>query len=172
VPIGSFIIATDVLAPDLLRSVSPTGRMMVDTKNLLFYWRLSPDGRVLFGGRRSLAAASVAQARDFLFDAMVRIHPQLHDARVERAWGGSVAFHTSFQSPLRQQFPVTREQVEKGTGEREGKRQKKERRPSCAEAEPLPAPGAPRRTGVGAPAGKPPCMPQDGCATGSNEHSK
>ena len=55
VPIGSFIIATEVLDPDLARSVNPHERMLVDTKNLLFYWRLSPDGRVLFGGRRSLA---------------------------------------------------------------------------------------------------------------------
>ncbi|HVN50842.1 MAG TPA: FAD-dependent oxidoreductase, partial [Acidimicrobiales bacterium] len=49
-PVGSFIIATEILDPEVARSVSPRGRMMVDTKNLLFYWRLSPDGRMLFGG--------------------------------------------------------------------------------------------------------------------------
>ena len=65
--------------------------MMVDTKNLLFYWRLSPDGRMLFGGRRSLAPTTVADARDFLYSSMVRIHPQLAGTAVECAWGGHVA---------------------------------------------------------------------------------
>jgi glycine/D-amino acid oxidase-like deaminating enzyme len=91
VPVGSYIIATEVLDPDLAASVSPRNRMLVDTKNFLFYWRLSPDGRVVFGGRRSLSPATVTEARDFLYAAMVRLHPQLADARVEYAWGGNVA---------------------------------------------------------------------------------
>ena len=91
VPVGSFIIATQVLDPEVARSVSPRGRMMVDTKNLLFYWRLSPDGRMLFGGRRSLSPTTIAEVRDFLYASMVRLHPQLTDTAVEFAWGGHVA---------------------------------------------------------------------------------
>jgi glycine/D-amino acid oxidase-like deaminating enzyme len=90
-PIGSFIIATEVLDPALARDVSPQGRMLVDTKSFLYYWRLTPDGRVLFGGRRSLMPSTIAQARDFLYDSMLRVHPQLTGVRVERAWGGDVA---------------------------------------------------------------------------------
>jgi glycine/D-amino acid oxidase-like deaminating enzyme len=90
-PVGSFIIATEVLEPDLARSVSPRGRMLVDSKNFLFYWRLTPDRRVLFGGRRSLAPSTIPQARDFLYRSMLRVHPQLARARIERAWGGHVA---------------------------------------------------------------------------------
>jgi len=90
--IGSFIIATEALGPDVARSVSPRGRMFFDTRNLLNYWRLSPDGsRLLFGGRTSLAATTVEQARDRLYRAMVEVHPQLAGVRVERAWGGPVA---------------------------------------------------------------------------------
>ena len=91
VPVSSSIIATEVIDPELARSVSPRNRMLVDTKNFLFYWRLSPDGRVLFGGRRSLARTSVAQARDFLYESMIRVHPQLAGTAVEHAWGGHVA---------------------------------------------------------------------------------
>ena len=76
-PVGSFIIATEVLEPDLARSVSPRGRMLVDSKNFLFYWRLTPDRRLLFGGRRSLASSTIPQARDFLYGSMLRVHPQL-----------------------------------------------------------------------------------------------
>jgi gamma-glutamylputrescine oxidase len=90
-PVGSFIIATEVLDPELARSVSPRGRMLVDSKNFLYYWRLTPDGRVLFGGRRSLAPSSLAQAREFLYASMVRVHPQLAGVAVARTWGGDVA---------------------------------------------------------------------------------
>jgi glycine/D-amino acid oxidase-like deaminating enzyme len=90
-PVGSFIVATEVLPPDLARSVSPRGRMLVDSKNLLFYWRLTPDRRLLFGGRRSLASSTIAQASDFLYGSMVRVHPQLAGTRIDRAWGGNVA---------------------------------------------------------------------------------
>jgi glycine/D-amino acid oxidase-like deaminating enzyme len=90
-PVGSFIIATEVLEGDLARSVSPRGRMLVDSKNFLFYWRLTPDRRLLFGGRRSLASSTIPQARDFLYGSMLRVHPQLAATRIDRAWGGSVA---------------------------------------------------------------------------------
>ena len=91
VPIGSFIIATEVLDPELARSVSPRGRMMVDTKNLLFYWRLSPDGRMLFGGRRSLAPTH-GRRRPRLPLRVDGAHPpaaRRHRGRVR--WGGHVA---------------------------------------------------------------------------------
>jgi glycine/D-amino acid oxidase-like deaminating enzyme len=90
-PVGSFIIATEVLGPDLARSVSPRDRMLVDSKNFLFYWRLTPDRRLVFGGRRSLAPSTIPQARDFLYRSMLRVHPQLAGARIDRAWGGNVA---------------------------------------------------------------------------------
>jgi glycine/D-amino acid oxidase-like deaminating enzyme len=91
-PVGSYIVATEPLADDLARSVSPRGRVFFDTKNFLNYWRLSPDGRrVLFGGRTSFAPTDVPAAAARLAAAMVRVHPQLADVAIEYAWGGNVA---------------------------------------------------------------------------------
>lgn len=90
-PMGSFIIATEPLGADLAASVLPTRRMTYDVKNLLSYWRLDPDGRMVFGGRKRLGRVSIAEARDQLYERMVRIHPQLAGVRVTRAWGGDVA---------------------------------------------------------------------------------
>jgi glycine/D-amino acid oxidase-like deaminating enzyme len=90
-PIGSYIIATEPLEPDVAAEVSPHGRMFFDTKHFIRYWRLSPDGRrMLFGGRTSFTPTTVERSRDHLYAAMVRIHPQLAGVRVERAWGGTV----------------------------------------------------------------------------------
>jgi glycine/D-amino acid oxidase-like deaminating enzyme len=90
-PIGSFIIATEVLDPELAHSISPRNRMLVDSKNLLFYWRLTPDGRLAFGGRKSLRTTTVTDAADFLYDSMIRVHPQLSGTAIDFAWGGEVA---------------------------------------------------------------------------------
>ena len=90
-PIGSFIITTEPLADDVLDVISPRRRMFVDTKNFLFYWRTTPDGRVLFGGRRSLSPATLDEARGYLDTSMRRIHPDLGQAMVTHQWTGSVA---------------------------------------------------------------------------------
>ncbi len=90
-PMGSFIVATVPLDADLARACIPKGRMVYDAKNFLFYWRLSPDDRMVFGGRTSLAATTVPEARDVLYRELVRVHPQLDGVPLEFAWGGNVA---------------------------------------------------------------------------------
>jgi sarcosine oxidase len=90
-PVGSYIIATEPLDPDLAASVIPRRRMCFDTKNLLWYWRLGPEGRLLFGGRKGLGREDVDAARDHLYASMIEVHPQLAGVGVSRWWGGSVA---------------------------------------------------------------------------------
>ena len=90
--IGSFIIVTDPLPPDLAAELSPRGRMFFDTKNFLYYWRLTPDNRMLFGGRASMWPSSILHTAEILQRSMVRVHPQLAGTRIAHAWGGRVAF--------------------------------------------------------------------------------
>jgi len=92
IPIGSYIIATEPLSADRARSAIPNRRMLFDSKNFLYYWRLSNDNRMLFGGRASFAPTTTAKARDWLYAAMIRVHPQLAGVMVEHAWGGNVGF--------------------------------------------------------------------------------
>ncbi|HRY11416.1 MAG: FAD-binding oxidoreductase [Actinobacteria bacterium] len=88
-PINSYIIATEPLTQEQRDVIGP--QMMVDTKNLLFYWRLTADGRMIFGGRNRLDPVDIPVARDFLYDNMVRIHPQLQGVAIDYAWTGFVA---------------------------------------------------------------------------------
>ena len=91
-PISSYIIATDPLPEDLAREISPNGRMFFDTKNFLYYWRLSPDRRMVFGGRASMWPTTVRRTAAILHRGMLRVHPQLAGVRVAYAWGGKVGF--------------------------------------------------------------------------------
>lgn len=92
IPIGSYIIATEPLGDVRAADISPQRRMMSDTRNFLHYWRLSPDGRLVFGGRTSFAPVSVQTARDRLYAAMIGMYPQLAGVQVSHAWTGNVGF--------------------------------------------------------------------------------
>jgi glycine/D-amino acid oxidase-like deaminating enzyme len=92
IPIGSYIIATQPLGEDLARRLIPRGRVMSDTKNLLYYFRLSPDGRMVFGGRASFTPASANRSARILAAGMREVFPELSGATVEYAWSGKVAY--------------------------------------------------------------------------------
>ncbi|HEY2457781.1 MAG TPA: FAD-binding oxidoreductase, partial [Candidatus Acidoferrum sp.] len=95
IPIGSYIIATEVLRPELARELSPRNRMIYDSKHFLYYYRLTPDNRMLFGGRAAFFPESentVRQSAEMLRRGMVDVYPQLRDAKVEFVWGGTLDF--------------------------------------------------------------------------------
>jgi glycine/D-amino acid oxidase-like deaminating enzyme len=92
IPIGSYIIATEPLPEELARALSPKGRAFFDTKNFLYYWHVSDDRRMIFGGRASFLPTSVDRTAAILHNGMLEVHPQLAGYRVDYAWGGNVGF--------------------------------------------------------------------------------
>jgi len=95
IPIGSFIITTEVLPAALAKEVSPRNRMIYDSKNYLYYYRLTPDRRMLFGGRAAFFPENdqtVRRSAEILRRGMISVYPQLRDARIEYVWGGTLDF--------------------------------------------------------------------------------
>lgn len=95
IPIGSFIIVTERLAESLGSELSPRNRMISDSKHYLHYYRLTPDNRMLFGGRAAFfpeTANTIRRSAEILRQGMVRVFPQLRDAKIEYAWGGTLDF--------------------------------------------------------------------------------
>jgi glycine/D-amino acid oxidase-like deaminating enzyme len=93
VPVASHIIATEELPPDLAASLIPKRRTLADTRRVLCYYRMSPDGRrMIFGGRARFTQVSAETSAPILHRFMADRFPQLKDARVTHAWTGNVAF--------------------------------------------------------------------------------
>jgi glycine/D-amino acid oxidase-like deaminating enzyme len=93
VPIASHIIATQALPADLARSLIPKGRTLSDTRRVLCYYRMSPDGRrMVFGGRARFTAVGAATSAPILYRFMIRRFPQLRGTRITHAWTGNTAF--------------------------------------------------------------------------------
>ena len=70
------IIATEPLPEELALELSPRGRAFFDTKNFLYYWRLT-DRRMVFGGRAGFIPTSVERTSRILHRGLVEVHPQL-----------------------------------------------------------------------------------------------
>src|SRR5262252_708894 len=95
IPIGSFIITTEVLPDSLARELSPRNRQIYDSKNYIYYYRLTPDNRMLFGGRAAFfpeTDQTIRRSADLLRRGMIQVYPQLRDTKVEFVWGGTLDF--------------------------------------------------------------------------------
>jgi glycine/D-amino acid oxidase-like deaminating enzyme len=95
IPVGSFIITTEPLTDTLARGLSPRNRMIYDSKYYLHYYRLTPDNRMLFGGRAAFfpeTKSMVHRSAEILGKGMVRVFPQLRNIKIEHAWGGTLDF--------------------------------------------------------------------------------
>lgn len=89
VPVGSYIIATEPLSAGLQKEISPRGRMFYDSKWYLNYFRLTPDGRMLFGGRTTISTdQDLSLSAHILREAMVEMFPILRDIPVTHSWSG------------------------------------------------------------------------------------
>ena len=93
VPIASHIIATEELPADLVQKLCPKGRTFSETRRVLHYYRISPDGRrVIFGGRARFTEIPGELRARLLHRAMVERFPELADTKVTHTWQGNVAF--------------------------------------------------------------------------------
>src|SRR5271166_3788947 len=93
VPLASHIIATEELPPDLAASLIPKRRTLSDTRRVLCYYRMSPDGRrMIFGGRARFTPVTPQKSAPILHRFMTDRFPQLRGTRITHAWTGNVAF--------------------------------------------------------------------------------
>ena len=90
-PVGSYIIVTEPLSPELQQTLSPKGRMFYDSKNFLNYFRLTPDGRMLWGGRNDLSTnLDLYDSARRLRQQMVGVFPELRDEPITHSWTGQL----------------------------------------------------------------------------------
>lgn len=93
VPVGSFIIVTEPLGAERPAAIMPGRRTCTSTQHIGNYFRLSPDNRLIFGGRARFAMSSPKS--DLKSGAVLRtqlheVFPQLADVNIDYCWGGLV----------------------------------------------------------------------------------
>jgi glycine/D-amino acid oxidase-like deaminating enzyme len=91
IPITSSLIATAPLADSIRKTILPQGNVVTDAKRLTNYFRVSDDGRVIFGGRGGASHRESERIYSRLAREMAQIYPALADCRIDFRWSGRVA---------------------------------------------------------------------------------
>lgn len=94
ISVGSFIVATRPLTDQEIAATLPGNRTYVTSMNIGNYFRLSPDKRLIFGGRARFSAtsdqSSDAKSGKVLQASLATMFPQLAGVQIDYCWGGMV----------------------------------------------------------------------------------
>lgn len=94
IPVGSFVVVTRPLTDAEVSASVPGGHTYVTSLNVGNYFRLSPDNRMIFGGRARFSsksdANSDAKSAEILQRDLGRMFPILKGVEIEYCFGGLV----------------------------------------------------------------------------------
>ncbi len=99
VPVGSYIIATEPLSEDLARSCIPQRRMVYDSKNFLYYWRLSHN-------TPSAILPNVELAKAEAYSSNLREDARSNETRM--IFGGRASFMPETPNTVRESAEILR----------------------------------------------------------------
>ncbi|MDO9417816.1 NAD(P)/FAD-dependent oxidoreductase [Pararhizobium sp.] len=105
VPLHSFQIATAPLPDALTATILPQGQAVSDSRRILVYYRKSPDGRLMVGGRGRMAVPRHEGDWRHLHRAMLRLYPQLGGIEIEKRWFGRVAMTRDYLPHIHEPEP-------------------------------------------------------------------
>ena len=93
IPIGSYVMATEQLPPDLMKRLMPKMRVIIETRQVVYYYRASPDGtRFVSGGRVVANETDPTVSGPLLHDALTSIFPEVKGYKITHSWMGFVAY--------------------------------------------------------------------------------
>ena len=89
-PINNFVVATEPLSPEQQRAVTRDNHSLSDSLFVINYWKLSGDGRLLFGGGENYTSRFPKDIKGFVRPYMLNIYPELADVKIDYGWGGTL----------------------------------------------------------------------------------
>ena len=89
-PARSYIIGTERLSEDVVTEINPLDVAVCDLNEVVDYYRLSADKRLLYGGRCNYSGRDPASIKASILPRMLSIYPQLKDVRIDYEWGGTI----------------------------------------------------------------------------------
>jgi gamma-glutamylputrescine oxidase len=93
-PFSTQMIATEPLGA-LAQEILPTDMCVEDVRWILDYYRLSADGRLLFGGGTVYGGTDPADIKAKILPNLTKVFPQLKGVRVDFTWSGNCALSFS-----------------------------------------------------------------------------
>lgn len=88
-PCGTQVIATEPLTPEQQKAILPTDHCVEDCNYLLDYFRLSGDGRLIYGGGTTYGAREPEKVEALIVPKMLKTFPALKNVKIDHAWTGN-----------------------------------------------------------------------------------
>ncbi|NCF73004.1 MAG: FAD-dependent oxidoreductase [Gammaproteobacteria bacterium] len=89
-PAGSYVIATEPLSAEMVAEINPLDLSACDSNEVVDYFRLSADKRMLFGGTCNYSGREPASIKAYIQPKMLKVYPQLKNMRIDYEWGGMI----------------------------------------------------------------------------------
>jgi len=89
IPCGTQVIATEVLTEAQQKQLLPQDNCVEDCNYLLDYYRLSNEGRLIYGGGVTYGAREPKKIESMIVPNMLKTFPQLKGTKVDFAWTGN-----------------------------------------------------------------------------------
>jgi len=89
-PAGSYIIGTEPLTEDVVNEINPRDVAVCDLNEVVDYYRLSADKRLLYGGACNYSGRDPASIKAYIMPRLLKVYPQLKDVRIDFEWGGKI----------------------------------------------------------------------------------
>jgi glycine/D-amino acid oxidase-like deaminating enzyme len=89
-PAGSYIIATEPLSDNVAQSINRQDIAVCDLNEVVDYYRLSADKRLLYGGACNYSGRDPKSIRDYIEPRMLKTYPQLEGTGIDFEWGGKI----------------------------------------------------------------------------------
>ncbi|WP_169711750.1 NAD(P)/FAD-dependent oxidoreductase [Henriciella litoralis] len=93
-PINNFLATTEPLDPELADSLIKGNRSVSDSRFVVYYYRITKDNRLLFGGGEKYTYGFPADIGSFVRPHIAKVFPQLADTPIDYAWGGTLGITT------------------------------------------------------------------------------
>jgi gamma-glutamylputrescine oxidase len=89
-PASSYIIATEPLPDEVAHAINKDDVAVCDVNEVVDYWRLSADKRLLYGGACNYSGREPRSIKAYIHPRMLKVYPQLRDLKIEFEWSGKI----------------------------------------------------------------------------------
>jgi gamma-glutamylputrescine oxidase len=90
-PINNFIAVTERLGKTRAEELIRGGYAVSDSRFVIYYFRITPDNRLLFGGGENYSYQFPNDIAGYVRKHILRLFPQLKTVKLDYAWGGTLA---------------------------------------------------------------------------------
>ena len=84
------VVLAGPLSDEMVAEITPLDLAVCDLNEVVDYYRLSADKRMLYGGRCNYSGREPTSIKAAILPRMLQIYPQLKDVRIDFEWGGMI----------------------------------------------------------------------------------